>query len=254
MPFRISSVVAISAVAGVLGACATPNYQAVHKASPASPPVPPNIGDIPFDPSHDAVTIIEELEPPGFSYDRARNELVAAPGSGHEVVTWVQLTFPLLENPGRVFWFIRYRPEQRWRKGYCYWQVPLLWVTLGAWHIVPLHYVCPVAPWHVGALREIAGKDQRREILRDGLQAEAVRAGGNAVVGAKIFDQGATGWIVRMGEGAPAAPPTETTSDGAGASEEPRPASEPPEPSWPTEETEETTEAEAPPPSPAPGT
>ncbi|MEM9695450.1 MAG: hypothetical protein AAGA56_23095, partial [Myxococcota bacterium] len=33
--------------------------------------------------------------------------------------------------------------DEGWRKGYCYWQVPLKIATLGIWsYVVPLHYPC----------------------------------------------------------------------------------------------------------------
>jgi len=32
--------------------------------------------------------------------------------------------------------------EQGWRKGVCYWQVPLTWITLGIWMTVPTYYPC----------------------------------------------------------------------------------------------------------------
>ncbi len=31
------------------------------------------------------------------------------------------------------FWFYDYAEDESWKKTYCYWQVPLNWVTLGIW-------------------------------------------------------------------------------------------------------------------------
>src|SRR4051812_43425054 len=45
--------------------------------------------------------------------------------------------FTLTANFASTLWFADYNPT--WRKGYCYPQVPLTWVTLGLWQIfVPL--------------------------------------------------------------------------------------------------------------------
>lgn len=36
--------------------------------------------------------------------------------------------------------FLEYRDE--WRRALCYWQVPLEWITLGFWSLVPTSYAC----------------------------------------------------------------------------------------------------------------
>ena len=51
------------------------------------------------------------------------------------------LNNPLTANLG--LWVYDYAPGERWRVGYCAWQVPLSWVTLTLWALlVPLHYPC----------------------------------------------------------------------------------------------------------------
>lgn len=182
--------------------CARLNYRADHKAAVASAEIQEHRGDIFFDEATARVELIEALDTEGFHFDPASTKLVAAPGSGNVVLQRVQISFPTMENFARLFWFGDYRPEQRWRKGLCYWQVPIMWLTLGVWHIVPIYYPCVPGFWHTGAMREIAGKRKRNEILADALRAEACRLGGDAVVGAKVQNTGATGWVVqREGHG-----------------------------------------------------
>ena len=87
-------------------------------------------------------------------------------------------------------------PHQRWRRGLCYWQVPIAWLTLGIWHLVPLYYPCIPAIWHTGALREVAGEEKRIAILRSGLRAEACRLGATAIIGVAIDDTGVTTAVI----------------------------------------------------------
>ena len=184
--------------------CATLNYSATHvkPVVPGQPLARPGKevldGDIPFDARLDPIKIFTSDDVPGFHYDKESSQLEAAPGSGNRVLGRVKLEFPAMENPALSFWFRSYRPEQSWRRSYCYPQVPLLWITLGLWAIVPLNYVCPPAPWHTGSLRELAGHEERKRLLYDALRAEAVRKGGNAVVNAYITHTNANGWIVHQ--------------------------------------------------------
>jgi hypothetical protein len=49
--------------------------------------------------------------------------------------------FTLSSALASTIWFADYEPT--WRKGYCYPQVPLTWVTIGLWQfLVPLAYPC----------------------------------------------------------------------------------------------------------------
>ncbi len=40
--------------------------------------------------------------------------------------------------------FYEYNADESLRRGYCYWQVPLHWLTLGLWYVVPTDYPCNV--------------------------------------------------------------------------------------------------------------
>ena len=180
-------------------ACAAPNHRAEHRPSLTQRPTASYDNDIKVSEEIEAIPVYYgEPEPHGFRFEREAGLLVAEEGTGHEVVTRLQLVFPTMENPAKLFGFIKYRPEQRWRKGYCYWQVPLWWVTLGLWKLVPLSYPCDHALWHTGGLREIGGKERREELLELGLKIEAHRVGGDAVVMANVADQAANGWVVKL--------------------------------------------------------
>jgi hypothetical protein len=182
--------------AGSLG-CARLQYRAEHKQAIKDTTSQRHRGDIYFDKALGRVEIVTQLEPTGFSYDKVAMRMNAGAESGHEVLQYISIEFPTMENPARVLWFGDYAPHQRWRRGLCYWQVPIMWVTLGIWHLVPVYYPCIPAIWHTGALREVAGEEKRIAILRSALQAEACRLGGTAVIGVAIDDGGAAGWVVR---------------------------------------------------------
>jgi hypothetical protein len=75
-------------------------------------------------------------------------------------------------------WFYDYPEDESWRKPYCYWQVPLVWVTLTfyAW-FSPLQYPCRVVDGSSASDIE-ARKHRLIETLRKGTKA----LGGNLVV------------------------------------------------------------------------
>lgn len=81
------------------------------------------------------------------------------------------------QNPtlvaGLGWWIYHYREDERWRVGYCAWQVPLGWVTLGLWGIVPIHYPCGVS--------QGTEEDRRAEIVRT-LQKATKALGGDVLI------------------------------------------------------------------------
>jgi hypothetical protein len=92
-------------------------------------------------------------------------------------------------GPWGLLVFPDYR--QSWRKGYCYWQAPLGWLTIGIWpFFVPLAYPCWPTPV-TGARRVLSAV---RNLVKS--------AGGDmAVIGyirhdGRIF--GATGFAIRI--------------------------------------------------------
>jgi len=180
--------------------CAPLNYEARHRTvqsnvvdSIGQKSIP---GDIPFDARIEEVQVYNDYSVEGFVYDEEAHELKAVPGTGNQVVGHVHLHFPQLKNPYIQYWFRDYRPGGGWRTALCYPQVPLTWLTLGLWSLIPTYYVCMNAPWHVGWWATLAGKQTRKQVLLDGVRAEAVRLQGNAVLGFHVNHKTAFGWIV----------------------------------------------------------
>jgi len=180
--------------------CASLNYEARHRLvqsnavnSIGQESIP---GDIPFDSRIEEVQVFNDYAVKGFVYDDKAHELKAVPGTGNKVIGHVHLHFPHMKNPYLEYWFRDYRPEESWRAAMCHPQVPLTWLTLGIWSIIPTYYVCINAPWHVGVWSVVAGKQTRKKVLLDGIRAEAVRVEGNAVLGFHVNPKTAFGWIV----------------------------------------------------------
>ncbi len=75
-------------------------------------------------------------------------------------------------------WFYDYPEDESWRKGLCYWQTPLVWVTLGIYLFVsPFNYPC----WVVDGSGASDIEDRKHRIietLRKGTKA----LGGNMLV------------------------------------------------------------------------
>jgi hypothetical protein len=72
----------------------------------------------------------------------------------YEVVGRVGVT-PQSAGFSNVAWgFYDYAPDQSWRKGYCWWQVPLGWLTIGIWAITPFYAPCWVLPESDPAVRK----------------------------------------------------------------------------------------------------
>jgi len=77
-----------------------------------------------------------------------------------------------------VFTFYPYVEGERWRRGLCYWQVPLNWVTLSIWSFVsPLHYPCKV-----GAPNSTSAIDERKARLIGSMRRTTKALGGNVLV------------------------------------------------------------------------
>ena len=102
-------------------------------------------------------------------------------------------TFQILPQRGMFYftaWFYDY--EDTWRKGVCYWQAPLEWLTLGFWSLVPTSYVCHPS----------SGYRTKVEVVED-VKRAAAAAGADLVImnflGAKDDDaMGATGLLIHM--------------------------------------------------------
>jgi hypothetical protein len=97
----------------------------------------------------------------------------------------------LLVGEGTPFGFPDY--EQGWRKGYCYWQAPLTWVTLGIWALIPVNYPCGVSYWRTKQEVLTATKNLVDEL------------GGHVFVGDYINEtrdeaSGITGFVIRKND------------------------------------------------------
>jgi hypothetical protein len=94
--------------------------------------------------------------------------------------------FAMLPGAGDVLmvWFADY--EDGWRKGLCYWQVPLTWITLTLWNVVPTSYPCHTLPFRskIAIIRDlkraaaVAGADTVIASFIGATQDEAYGAGG----------------------------------------------------------------------------
>ena len=107
------------------------------------------------------VGVVLDLMPPGLH--EQGNTLVVEPGYQHEVVGRVTVK----GRKGTFFFlarFLEYR--DLWRKALCYWQVPLEWVSLGLWSLVPLSYPCHASGSPL--TREEAIEDLRNAALPTG--------------------------------------------------------------------------------------
>jgi hypothetical protein len=90
--------------------------------------------------SADNVRLLIGKLPDGVTMDR---DVMKVDEAKYEVLGRVNadLNNPLAANLG--MWVYDYAPGERWRVGYCAWQVPLSWLTFSLWAwISPLHYPC----------------------------------------------------------------------------------------------------------------
>lgn len=77
-----------------------------------------------------------------------------------------------------VFWFYPYVEGEKWRKGLCYWQVPLTWATFTIWAFMsPLHYPCKV-----GATNSPSAIEERKERIIGSLRRTTKALGGNLLI------------------------------------------------------------------------
>jgi len=86
-------------------------------------------------------------------------------------------------------WFYPYAEDEAWRKGFCYWQVPLTWVTLTTWSFVsPLAYPCKVVDSGSSAAAVEGRKDKIMQTLRRATKA----MGGDLLI---VTSSGSTNYV-----------------------------------------------------------
>jgi len=128
-----------------------------------------------------SVRVLVDTVPEGLTY--ADGQLSVDEGYAHEVVAHFEMTTDggFLNFP--TFWFTAsfFDYEATWRRGLCWWQVPLEWVSLGFWSVVPTSYPChptifrSKAAWvdSVKALAQAAGASSAIMSYIDADQKEA---------------------------------------------------------------------------------
>jgi hypothetical protein len=84
------------------------------------------------------IRVLIDTIPEGLVFDDG--QLSVTEGYAHEIRGKFSLRNSGLLGFYFFAWFFPY--EDDWRKGLCYWQVPLEWVTLGLWSVVPTSYPC----------------------------------------------------------------------------------------------------------------
>jgi hypothetical protein len=132
----------------------------------------------------------------------------------YEIVGKVKANFNNAGWANMGLWVYPYAEGERWRYGYCGWQVPLSWVTLTIWAwVVPLAYPCKVGAGSVEARQAAIVKALRRATKVAGGDTVLFAFGGlslvNAQTGQVLQTAEATwgeGYAVRTKGGAPAAP------------------------------------------------
>lgn len=101
-----------------------------------------------------------------------------APDADVELVAKIsaQMNFPGMLGGNE--WFYDYDESQAWRKGFCYWQVPLSWITVGMWaYLSPLSHPCKV---YEGS--SISAVDGRKERMIDMMKRATKVVGGDFLV------------------------------------------------------------------------
>lgn len=87
------------------------------------------------------------------------------------------------------FWFYPYVEEEAWRKGFCFWQVPLTWVTLTTWSFVsPLSYPCKV----IDSGSSPAAVEARKEKIMQTLRRATKAMGANLLI---VTSSGSTNYV-----------------------------------------------------------
>ena len=144
--------------------------------------------DAPVDGS---VRVLVDTVPEGLTY--SDGQLSVDEGYAHEVLAHFEMTTydGFFSRP--TFWFTAgfFDYEAAWRRGLCWWQVPLEWVTLGFWTAVPTSYPC-----HPTMFRE-------KEAWVESVKALANAAGASSAIMSYIdADQqeakGVVGFLIKL--------------------------------------------------------
>lgn len=204
---RVTSLIVFVLV--LFTACATPNYSSrdysisskgeVNRIEPKE-----NTGDIEYIHAVRSIKLYTNKIPEGFEITRGEVEsslkMSPAAKNRYEVVSFFELEIPYYTNFGTnnaEWWFYDYRPEENWKRYYCYPQTVLSWLTLWFWNLVPLKYPCNVSRFHLYTPKSFGLDATRREMLMNGARAEVYRKNGTFGILSVFGDRVAAGWVIK---------------------------------------------------------
>lgn len=134
----------------------------------------------------DEVTVLIDTLPEGLTFEDG--VLRVAEDYDHEVVG----KFVLGPKAGMFYLAAGFHDyEDGWRKGLCYWQAPLEWVTLGFWSVVPTSYPCHPTP-----VRSKVDVEQEARLMAKSAGADTVLMG--YLGGDQQETLGAAGLLIRV--------------------------------------------------------
>jgi len=190
--------------------CATPNYRSLDYTTSKDRSTINRVshdehsGNIEFTDEVRAIKVYTKSPPEGLDVKSGSVdptlELSGSAKSRYEIVSFFELTFPYITDfimNNAEWWFYDYRPEENWKRYYCYPQTVLSWITLTLWNIVPLKYPCNVSRFHLYTPNSFGLDKTRREVLLNGAKAEVHRKGGAFAVLSVLSDKMAAGWVIR---------------------------------------------------------
>jgi hypothetical protein len=137
---RILPIVFICATAGCASANFGPRIERIGKYQD-SRRVEERAAEMKWAESDDVEVYVGEF-PDGIHVNNG--SLKVDPDSNYEVIAKVHadIKYDMFGIMG--FAFYDYAEDEAWRKGFCYWQSPFVWLTLGIWNGLPWHHPCKV--------------------------------------------------------------------------------------------------------------
>jgi hypothetical protein len=158
-----------------------PRIEPVEESRPTAPLVEKAVLMAPVELR--SVRVAEDKLPEGLAF--REGELVVTDPTRYEIVARVSTQYEM--SPAIMasmsIGFYRYDSSEGWKNPYCNVQVPLGWLTLSMWTMVPLHYPCMVAEWD-----SPAAADRRRARILETLVRGTAAAGGNLLVLTELGD------------------------------------------------------------------
>lgn len=191
-PTRAALALAATFVLGCGAIQPTLNYEGFGQADPERDEqivtgirenVPPPVGN-------EVVVLVDTL-PEGISLDDGA--IKVEDGYQHQLLG----KFALLPGNGGFVSAISFADyKDSWRKGYCYWQAPLGWVTLTLWNfLVPLNYPC----WGDASMTKKDAVAEAKQVAKAaGGDLVIMTYAGTGMTGDANYVYGAVGFIVKV--------------------------------------------------------